>query len=279
MKIGFLTVPMRDRSLQDVFRFAESEGFDCLEIYTGRGAGHLDVNKNLRKQASEVSRLLEEHGVEISSLAYYQNVSVADPKERAAIQKDFHRAIDLAAMIDVKVVCCLAGLPLPGKSKSDTLKEVVAPFYRKLCPYAAKKGVKLAMENWFATNIQHLGLWEQIFDLVPNKNFGLNFDPSHLYWQQIDHLKATEQFASRIFHSHGKDCEIRPAERAKVGVLEYGWWRYVIPGYGEINWGAYIGTLRRVGFDGVISIEHEDGTLKPEDGFRKGLHFLRQFTI
>ena len=278
MKIGFLTVPMRDRSLRDVFRFAETTGFDSLEIWTGRGAGHLDVNKDLSKQAREVLRLVEQHAIEISSLAYYHNVSAADPAERAAIQKGFRRAVDLAQMLDVRVVCCLAGLPLLGKSKSETLQKVVAPFYRKLCPYAAKKGVTLAMENWFATNIQHLGLWEEAFALVPNKNFGLNYDPSHLFWQQIDHIKAVEQFASRIFHSHGKDCEIRVAERARVGVLEGGWWRYVIPGHGEINWGAYIGALRRVGYNGVISIEHEDRTFNAEEGFRKGLQFLRQFT-
>jgi sugar phosphate isomerase/epimerase len=143
--------------------------------------------------------------------------------------------------------------------------------------FAAAHKVKIAFENWTATNIQHLGHWQRVFELVPDANVGLNFDPSHLFWQQIDYLEAVERFGPRIFHTHAKDTEVLEHRRREVGVNGGGWWRYVIPGYGEIDWGVYISRLRRVGYDGVLSIEHEDSTLGREEGFRKGQRHLALF--
>ena len=150
-------------------------------------------------------------------------------------------------------------------------------FYGKLCKDGEKVGLKFALENWFATNIMNLDQWALMFTEVPNDNFGLNFDPSHLYWQDIDHLAAVEEFAKRIFHTHAKDTEVRRHVRARIGNQTMGWWRYVIPGFGDIDWGVYIARLRRVGFNGVLSIEHEDSALGREEGFIKGLAYLRQF--
>jgi len=100
---------------------------------------------------------------------------------------------------------------------------------------------------------------------VPDDNFGLNFDPSHLVWQGIDYLQAVEVFAKRIFHTHAKDTEIVQHKLRWLGCLEGGWWRY------------YIARLRRNGYDGILSIEHEDSALGREEGFIKGLQHLRQF--
>ena len=108
-------------------------------------------------------------------------------------------------------------------------------------------------------------------------NLGLNFDPSHLYWLGIDYLAAVHEFASRIFHTHAKDTIIYREVLRNVGVQGRGWWRYVIPGLGNIDWGEYIGTLRKVGYDGVLSIEHEDGSVGREEGFRLGVQHLSQF--
>jgi sugar phosphate isomerase/epimerase len=159
----------------------------------------------------------------------------------------------------------------------QTIEQDVPAALGPLVEYAGQKGVKIALENWFATNIQHLGHWKRLFEVLPGQNFGLNFDPSHLLWQQIDYLGAVEQFAPRIFHTHAKDCEVQEQKLRVVGVLEAGWWRYVIPGYGRVAWGEYVAALRRVGYNNVLSIEHEDGALGREEGFRKGAEFLRRF--
>jgi sugar phosphate isomerase/epimerase len=116
-----------------------------------------------------------------------------------------------------------------------------------------------------------------MFALVEADNFGLNFDPSHLLWQDIDYLHAVEVFGPRIFHTHAKDTEIMQRRRAWVGNQASGWWRYVIPGLGAVDWGAYIACLRRVGYNGVLSIEHEDSAVGREEGFMIAARYLRQF--
>jgi sugar phosphate isomerase/epimerase len=190
------------------------------------------------------------------------------------------RAVDAAVLLGVDVVCTLAGMPVPGKSKMQTIEEDCAAVFAPLAAYAESKGVKLALENWYATNIQHLGHWQRLFEVVPSASFGLNFDPSHLAWQGIDYLHAVETFAPRIFHTHAKDTEINEARKAWVGNQhDTGWWRYVIPGLGVIRWGEYIAALRKNGYNGVLSIEHEDGAVGREEGFLTGKKYLEQYFI
>ena len=164
----------------------------------------------------------------------------------------------------------LSTVPPNGKDRFKTIEEDCVEVFPALLDYAAKHDVRLACENWYATNIQHLGHWDRLFELVPHPNFGLNFDPSHLYWQGIDHIAAIEKYASRIFHCHAKDTEVLDAKLKVVGNQGDGWWRYVIPGLGRIHWGQHIATLRRCGYNGALSIEHEDGAIGSEEGFLVG---------
>jgi sugar phosphate isomerase/epimerase len=112
---------------------------------------------------------------------------------------------------------------------------------------------------------------------IPDDNFGLNYDPSHLVHQQCDYMAPITMFDKRIFHTHAKDTLVNEQRRGYVGVLGQGWWRYAIPGFGDIKWGKYIGQLREIGYKGVLSIEHEDDTLGPEEGFRHGANYLNPF--
>lgn len=273
MQVGILTAPFGGDDLETVVKFASSAGFDALEVRVG--AKHCDLSG--RFDAGRFKATIEDAGLQISSLAAYFNITDGNPDERKKHRAMVDKALKLCEKIGVDILCTLAGQPPEGMSKEDCIKESAAPYYKKLCKKAADKGIKIAMENWYATNIQHLGQWDMIFDLVPDANFGLNFDPSHLYWQDIDHLMAVERYAERIFHTHAKDTEVVAHKRAFVGNQERGWWRYVIPGFGEIDWGVYCARLRQNGFNGVLSIEHEDGALGREEGFELGLKYLRQF--
>jgi sugar phosphate isomerase/epimerase len=116
-----------------------------------------------------------------------------------------------------------------------------------------------------------------MFESVPNENVGLNYDPSHLLWQGCDYHAPVEMFASRIFHTHAKDTDVNDRVLRRVGNQNGGWWRYCIPGYGRIDWGCYVATLRRMGVNNVLSIEHEDGALGREEGFVRGLNYLRMY--
>lgn len=101
--------------------------------------------------------------------------------------------------------------------------------------------------------------WDKMFDAVPSPALGLEFDPSHLCWQGIDYLWAVRQYADRIYHIHAKDTEILVERRNQCGNLAPGgWWRYRIPGWGEINWTKFISALCEIGYAGGIAIEHED---------------------
>lgn len=272
MKVGMLTAPFANDDMDTVLDFAAEAGFDSLEI---RGPSkHCDFD-NL--DCNALLDAVSEAGLEISSVAAYLDITHGDPATRDGHRATLSKALDTVEKLGCGVLCCLAGLPANGKTREQSIAEDAAPFYREFAKKAADKGIKLAMENWYATNIRSLSQWEMIFNEVPAENFGLNFDPSHLVWQGIDHLAAVEKFASRIFHSHAKDVEINRQKLSFLGNQETGWWRYVIPGFGDIDWGVYCARLRRNGFNGVLSIEHEDGALGREEGFELGLGYLRLF--
>lgn len=273
MQVGMLTAPFRANALGTVVEFAAEAGFDALEVTAG--ARHCDLMATF--DAGEFTATIEQAGLTISSLAAYVNITAADETERGDNRALLEKALETCGKIGIGVLCANAGLPPAGMTREDCIREMVAPYYTELCKKAADLDVKIALENWFATNIQHLEQWDLLFELVPNANFGLNFDPSHLYWQDIDHLGAVELHAERIFHTHAKDTEVLTHRKAFIGNQVPGWWRYVIPGFGDIDWGVYCARLRRNGFNGVLSIEHEDAALGREEGFRLGLRYLRQF--
>jgi sugar phosphate isomerase/epimerase len=279
MQVGILTAPFGDQALDHVIRFASENGFDALEIDATPGSRHLDPAAIAPEGLAEVKRRCADAGLTISSLAAYMNTTEADPERRAAVSDHLKKTVDAAHALGIDVVCCMAGMPVPGKSRMKTIEEDCTEVFPPLLEHAAQAGVKLAMENWTATNIMHLGHWERIFQVLPQENFGLNYDPSHLYWQGIDYMAAVDRFKDRIFHTHAKDTEVDEHRLRWYGNQEGGWWRYVIPGFGKIEWGEYIARLRRSGYNGVLSIEHEDGALGVEEGFILGKNYLRLWAM
>lgn len=280
MYVGILTAPFGSDSLEKVAAFAGEHGFGGLEVIAGPGSKHIDLTNFTEADAKRVKALMECHGLTISSVAAYINNTDADPERRKANNNTVRKAIDAAVLLGAGVVCTLAGMPVPGKSKMKTIEEDCAEVFPPLVEHAAGKGVRIALENWYATNIQHMAHWQRLFEVVPHKSFGLNFDPSHLAWQEIDYIASVDRFADRIFHTHAKDTEVNQARRLWVGNQDGGgWWRYVIPGLGIVRWGEYLAALRRNGYNGVLSIEHEDGAVGREEGFLSGKKFLEQFFV
>lgn len=132
-----------------------------------------------------------------------------------------------------------------------------------------------------------------MFNEIPADNFGLNLDPSHLYFLGIDHLQAVKDYGSKIFHAHAKDTELLPEGKYRYGVpgqqldpiqWSSGWWQYRMPGLGEIDWSEFITTLQEHGYDHVLSIEHEDPVWegsedKIKTGLKMGLKHLLQYKL
>ena len=273
MDIGLLTAPFgKDAKFEDICQWSSKAGAQALEVMAGPG-GHLAADDILKDDGKKVKKVLADTGLRISSLAYYRLFNVGMEAEQYV-----REAKELVAAVQTlgpdSCLCLLAGFPAPGKNKMQTVREVMPGVFEPIAKEAAKRGVKLAFENWFATNLQHLDLWRALFEVLPNPNVGLNFDPSHLAWQEIDYIAAVAEFRDRIFHTHAKDVAIFRDKLSRVGVLEGGWWHYVIPGYGCIAWGEYIRQLRKCGYNGVLSIEHEDGAFNAQEGFEKGIRYL-----
>ena len=306
MKLGFLTACMPERSLEDIARWAGENGFEALELAAWPGAGNRPfVARHLAPEAwdgaerERVQSALESNGLTLSALAYYDNNLHPDPAERDPILAHLRACIDAAADLGGVPVGTFIGRD-PGKSVADNLRDAEQVF-PPLVDYAGERGVKLMIENcvmegWhpdgYPGNLAYSPeLWEWMFDL----GLYLNFDPSHLLWAGIDPVAALEPYVDRVVHAHAKDAETFPHERNHVGFWgrmstreedpwDMGWWRYRIPSLGDVDFRRYVDTLYEGGFDGVLSVEHEDpvwgGTPeKVEQGLRIAHHHLRPMVV
>jgi sugar phosphate isomerase/epimerase len=283
MKLGLLTAPFARRSLKQVATWAASEGFEMLEVACWPAAGgerrryagtsHIDVSL---VDPSAVRDVLDRHGLEISSLAYYPNNLHPDPGERRAANTHLRKVIDAAAALEVPTVGTFVGRD-KTKNVPDNFRE-----FRKVWPrmvaYAESKGVNVAIENcpmifsWDewpgGTNLASTpAVWDEMFTIVPSARFGLNLDPSHLVWLQIDYERVVRDYASRILHVHAKDMEIDRDGLYRHGTASQGmgWQVPRLPGLGEVRWDRFLAQLYRIGYDGVVSVEHEDRAFEQTD--------------
>jgi sugar phosphate isomerase/epimerase len=227
----------------------------------------------------------------ISSLAYYDNNLHPKAKKREKIHDHLRRVIDAAAMLDVRLVGTFVGARPGGAAKN--IKRA-GEFFRDVVAYAEDRGVRIMIENcpmagWVQPDrpgnyAYSPELWEALFNEVPSDSFGLNFDPSHLVWLGINYNRAARDFSEKLFHVHAKDAELLKEGLYRYGVFsrqldggEPGWWRYRMPGSGQIDWQFFFATLRSVGYDGPVSIEHEDPEYEgTEDRVKEGLRIARE---
>jgi sugar phosphate isomerase/epimerase len=299
MKLGFLTVCLGDMSLKEKAEWAGDNGFRALEVACwpksnsrDYSACDIDVATLDKNEADDIKKYMKENGLSISSLAYYDNNIDADPKKRAAVNGHLTKVIDAAVMLDVLYVGTFVGRNIGKRIKDcfDDYEEV----FGKLTAYAEKKGIKLMIENCDMRGWQKPGepgtisyspeLWDEMFRRIPDKNFGLNYDPSHLVLMLMDHLSPVKTYKDRIFHVHAKDAKIFKDKLNRYGILDkqlggVGEWGYKearMPGLGDIDWRKFLKTLKDIGYDHVISIEHEDNRYTGSlDKIKEGLLLAR----
>lgn len=276
IRVGMLTAPFGGEPLEVVLDFAKQAGIRCLEVVAEPGSPHLDPMAFDAARADAVKKMLADRGgLEITALANYMDAT--EEGKTAEIQAIAMKMIDAAVLLGVPVICMQTGSAAPRMTKINTIKKVLPKVHGPIIAYAAERNIKIAIENYFETCLQGIDTFECLFETIKEPNFGLNYDPSHLFHQQCNHLKPVTMFAARIFHTHGKDTLVDAEARAHMGVYARGWWRYAVPGFGNINWGEYIGHLRMNNYEGVISIEHEDSTFSREQGFIHGARYLETF--
>ena len=187
---------------------------------------------------------------------------------------------------------CHQEIKIIGRDKDKTLEanlDAFAKVWPPIVKFAADHGIKIAIENcpmifsndeWPGGNNLAISpsAWRRMFEIIPDTNFGLNLDPSHLLWQMIDAERAVYDFRERIFHVHAQDMEINREQLYQRGVLSagMGWQIPRLPGLGEVNWPRFIAALYAVGYDYVLSIEHEDRAFeKTEELVKRGFFIAR----
>lgn len=278
MKLGIQSAILDGMSFEEVIDFAAEHNFKCVEVMCwppGKaerkyaGVTHIDVVDFDAERADYINRYCADKGVEISALGYYPNALCPDHQEAQVYIDHIMKVIDAAAMLGLDTVCTFIGNDW-HKNVDDNwprLKEVWGP----ILDHAKSKGIKIGIENcamfftddeWPAgKNIAYSPkIWRRLFAEFEGYELGLNYDPSHLVWMQMDYEKPWGEFRDRMYHAHAKDVTVHQDKLDEVGTmanpLEYHTPR--IPGRGDIDWGHYIGTMKSAGFDGAICIEVED---------------------
>jgi sugar phosphate isomerase/epimerase len=279
MKLGFLTACLPKRSLEEIAAWAAANGFEALEVAAWPALGdrpftatHINVDQLDAGRVEQLSSLFQGQGLTLSSLAYYDNNLHPDPDERAAVNRHVLTCIDAAAQLSVPTVGTFVGRD-PTRSVAENLREAERVF-APLVERAGERGVKLiiescGMEGWhpdgYPGNLAYSPeLWEWMFSL----GLYLNYDPSHLVWMGIDPVEALRPYVDRVAHAQAKDIQVFPERRNRYGwpgravqrpdPWDVGWWRYRVPGLGQVDWIRVVDTLYEGGFDGVLSVEHED---------------------
>jgi sugar phosphate isomerase/epimerase len=297
MKLGLMTAALGGMDLDGLSAWASAEGFQTLEIacwpkVTGdsrryAGVTHIDVDSLDAAGAGAIRRQLDDRGLEISSLAYYPNNLDPDEAVRTAAHEHLRKVIVAAEMLGVSLVGTFIGRD-QHRSVEDNLTEV-GKVWPDMVRYAGRHGVTIVIENcpmifsadeWpGGKNLAYSpAIWRRLFEIVDAENFGLNLDPSHLVWQFIDYERAVREFGPRIRHVHAKDMEIDRNGLFEHGVMSAGagWQVPRLPGLGEIRWDRFIAALYAVGYDGAISIEHEDRMFEgDEDLVKRGFLLAR----
>lgn len=296
MKLGLMSAALPQMTLEQLAKWASANGFEMLELACWpvsraerryAGVTHVDVTTLTRAKASSIRSLMRKHGLEISSLGYYPNPLHPDANHRAMVIEHLKKVIVAAQMVGVPVVGTFVGRD-KGKSLEANFDDF-AQVWPPIVKFAADHGIKVAIENcpMIFSNDEWPGgdnlaispsAWRRMFEIIPDANFGLNLDPSHLLWQMIDYERAVYDFRDRIFHVHAKDMEINREGLYQRGVMSLGmgWQIPRLPGLGQVNWPRFIAALYAAGYDYVLSIEHEDRAFeKTEALVKRGFYIAR----
>lgn len=290
MQLGFLNACLMDWAPERVVAYAADAGFGAIELHGGpryTAVNWADIAGGQREAVEAVRGPLEKYGVRCSEIMYGALPFLSpDVREREYAEEYLRVLLRAAHQLEIPIVSTFAGraLDVDLKGNVDRFREVFTPLVEE----AERLEVTIALENCAMThgflpptNIAYAPvIWTELFSAVPSERLGLNFDPSHLQWMGADVVGAVRAFGDRIFHVQAKDAEVLPGRLAETTYFADGWWRYRLPGYGQVPWRAVLSALREVGYDGVISIEHEDpvwtGTEeKVVDGLERAAAFLR----
>jgi sugar phosphate isomerase/epimerase len=309
MRIGCFTPLLSQFPLEKVLEKLKTLNINTVELGTGNYPGDPHCSLTMLKNKTALNtfkKTLEDHGFSISALSCHGNPLHPDPVVAKGFADTSKKTIELAEKLGVSTVIDFSGCPGDSdKAKYpnwvtcpwpteylDVLdwqwEKKVTPYWIKHAKFAADHGVKVAIE-------MHPGFVvyspETMLKLreIAGPSIGCNYDPSHMFWQSIDPIKAIRVLGDAIFHVHAKDTQIYDANLPKTGVLDTKKytdeknraWIFRACGFGHsyVWWKEFVSTLRMFGYDNVLSIEHEDTLMSPDEGLTKAAEFLNSLVI
>jgi sugar phosphate isomerase/epimerase len=300
LKLGFVSAILADFGFEHVVKFAENNGFQCVEMMCWPGdsgdnrryAGvtHIDVDN---VDASYINYFIKEKNISISGLGYYPNPLDPDPKKSEFYIEHIKKVIRTCNTLGVPVMNTFIGRNqfLNMADNIDLFKKTWKPIIET----AEQEGVKIGIENcpMFFTNDEWPGgknlaispaIWDKMFEIFPTPLFGLNYDPSHMVFQMMDEIKPIYEYKDRIHHVHIKDVKVYKDKLDRVGILanplEYH--SPKLPGLGDVNWRAFFAALTDIRYRGPVVIEVEDKAYEgnTEDltaAIRTARNYIKQF--
>ena len=311
MELCVMSPVLNQMDLEQSLAYLNSLDVHCMEIGMGGypGKAHIDPKEYLDnpEKIEWLKELLKKYDMKFSAVACHGNPVHPDKAIAKQFHEDFVNAMKLAAAFGVDTIIAFSGCPgdcetsknpnwvtCPWPSEYLDILEwqwnsVIIPYWKETAKIAKEIGIKkIAFEMHPGFCVYNpatlLRLREAVGDII-----GANFDPSHLFWQGMDPCEAIKELQGAIYHFHAKDTKIDEANTAKNGVLDtksYGdilnrSWVFRTVGYGHSKsvWNHIISTLKTVGYDGAISIEHEDGLMSPKEGLEKAITFLKDVLI
>ncbi len=302
MKLGFVSAILPELSFEDLVSYAAECGYECIEVCCwplGKaerryaGVTHIDVDALDSSGALTINTYIQNKGIEISALGYYPNPLDPDSEKSRFYVSHIMKVIDASALLGVNRINTFIGR---DKSKSvDENFEIFRRVWKPLIQYAESKKVKVGIENcpMIFTSDEWPGgnnlattpvIWRRMFSEIPSAYFGLNYDPSHLLWMQMDYLKPIYEFRNKLFHIHIKDARVYPDKLKEVGImaapLEFH--SPKLPGLGDIDWGKFISSLNDIRYNGAVCVEVEDKAFedtleKKKEALILSKRYLNQF--
>lgn len=311
MKLGVLTVPLYNKPLEEALKYLHEKGVQAVELGAGGypGKGHVDPDRYLGQpeEIKKLQALVAKYDMVISALSCHGNAVHPDKTVAAKFQQDFEKTVLLAEQLGLDTVVTFSGCPgsdpeskAPnwvtcawpedfGKILEYQWTEVLIPYWKEAVAFAkAHKVTKIALEMHPGFCVYNPYTLLKLREAV-GEEIGANFDPSHLIWQGIDPAEAVKVLGKAIFHVHAKDTYVDAVNVSKFGVLDTRHysdminraWTFRTVGYGTDTqgWKRFVSALKLVGYDGVLSIEHEDAFMSVTEGLEKAIAFLQDVMI
>jgi sugar phosphate isomerase/epimerase len=302
MQLGFVSAILPELSFEEVFRFAAETGYDCVEVMCWpvskaerryAGVTHIDVTNFGEGDAQRIQDLVAATGVQISGLGYYPNPLTPDRDEAERCIAHIRNVIRATALLGLSRMNTFIGRDWT-KSVDDNWPRFLE-VWRPLVQYAEEQNVRIGIENcpmFFSKDEwpggKNLGtspsIWRRMYVDIPSRHFGLNYDPSHMIWQQMDYLKPIRKFAERLVHVHAKDVRMDYDRLDDVGILAHPLQYHTpkLPGMGDVNWGRFFSVLTDVGYRGPVCVEvedraYEDSLESRKASLRQSAAYLRQY--